>query len=424
MQSKLTDILQRKEARHRAILEILPTSKEKAFTKAELYEQLTLKNSDFKAKQKNGSDPRNRFKTILRELYDLCEQGKVARYKSTGESGKNDMFTDAWLDQIDKETWIEITRRTISNDEPEHKKIATIELKQLILGIAKKELSKKSQQEKQLGKPFSRYKANWKGDWRYFRFSDENTQPFSNIFFGRQVQLTSSGSTFTQKNERFLSDNLLQKRLLNYPGLNLLPDTLAKEKINLIFDALRHKKKLSFSFVKSNETKEEELTAEPIGLWDDHGIYKLITYQQIDRSIKIYHLNFMEDLYVSGQQLHRLSEQEIYHLLISCSQGERLTEEVEQIILQLHGNVALKFHGKQLIGATNTTFSWVDKSKYIAQVSFDCQICEKLVEQILSLGAHVNVIGSNALKKCLQHFTEQPIKHFEEMTFTESFWAK
>lgn len=127
-------------ARREALYKILPTSKERALTKAQLYERLTSTYPTFKAQQKPGSEPRWQYKTIQRDLMALCFDGKIARYKSSGASGKNDMFNNSILDQIDQEDWIDLTIRGCATDAPKDRKEAIKSLKDIILEAVKKSL--------------------------------------------------------------------------------------------------------------------------------------------------------------------------------------------------------------------------------------------------------------------------------------------
>lgn len=194
-----------------------------------------------------------------------------------------------------------------------------------------------------------------------------------------------------------LSDFQLQERLvsLNHDVVLRLNDELI-ERISIIKDAILHKRKLVFSYVKGNRTPQER-TVEPIGLIKNTRHTVLIAFNERGQK-RVYTVMKMHNLFKSASKhFIYLPHDEALNILNSGIDEYYLTEHQELIELELRSKAVDRFSEEKPRFCDDWQFAFIDASYRRARVSFKRRLTVKFIEDLMSLGNYVKVLGSERL---------------------------
>jgi hypothetical protein len=460
------------QERREAILKLLSTNKEEAMNKEAIYKKLEDKYPHFAAQKydhvQNDASKTERYKyrTLVRDLEYLCLIGKVAFFKDGGGIRNADgsksagMYKNEFLTQISNEEWREYSKNIVlATDEKEfkaegnsskknngfvvnnrrsrkdsieldvkvegrHKKNAEIDLKNKLFEIL-------NRSDKKREKSPSRYRAAWRGGWRYFLLEeevciDEDANQESDVqisadfaeeaaFYG---QFSGEHFHFLKTLQGKLPTEILHGRVLATTESHYQPKESLLHGMQVISQAILNKKKVTFYLPPlPGHYKNTKVTAHPLGIINKRGIYIFVGYQIVGSGWKCtqFHLSEMRD--VTESDMHHsdeLGENEIRTMLSESLSYSWLTESVEKVSLFLHKSAAYKFKQFASIVQHDIEFSWVDRTNEVAKVSFEARINEQLVEDLVSMGGNVIVEGSEELKRYVKQY-QMPSNGFEEI---------
>jgi predicted DNA-binding transcriptional regulator YafY len=212
-----------------------------------------------------------------------------------------------------------------------------------------------------------------------------------------QMSANEEGKASEVSSER-LNDFDLQDRLVAL-GEDVVTrlDKRLVERIELIKDAIQHKRKLVFSYVKSKQGTSERIV-EPIGLIKDGRHTVMIAFNK--HGVKrVYTVMKMHKLFKKHDAKHffPLSQSEAIEVLHSGIEEHFLTEYKEHIVLELFSKAVDLFSEEKPRFCEDWHFEYTDTSYRKARVRFKRRLSVKFIEDLLSLGRHVKVVGSEGL---------------------------
>lgn len=427
---KATKIQERRDA----ILKLLSADKVQAINKEEIYTKLTRKHPHFAAEKydhveddekKKADKDRYKYRTLVRDLEYLCLIGKIAFFKDgagmqKGEQNKYagkspGMYSNDILTQISNEEWCEYSKNIVlakDKNESGAKKSAEIELKNRIIEIVKRT-------EKDLVKNLSRYRAAWRGGWRYFKLEEE---VYISADFAEETafhgQFSGENFQFLKTLEGKLPTETLHGRVLAKTETYYQPKRIFLDGMRIICRAILNRNKVTFYLPPSpGNSKNTRVTANPLGITNKNGVYIFVAHLIVGNrwECKHFYLSDMRDVKESEPcSSDQFSESEIKTMLAECLSYTWLTESVERISLFLHKSAAYKFQQFASFVQQNIEFTWIDRINEVAKVSFEARINEQLVEDLVSMGGNVIVEGSEKLKRCVKQY-QMPSNSFEEI---------
>ena len=447
------------QERRDPILKLLSVEKQQAKNKEEIYAKLVRKYPHFAADRhdhvRNGKETnRYKYRTLIRDLEYLCLIGKVAFFKDGAGAGDKEagkgagMYSNKILDQISNEEWCEYSKSIVlATDKKESKakrhakkegEIAlkrrrgrkdSIELDTKVEGKDKKnaEIELKNRIfeivnscREELTKAPGRYRAAWRGGWRYFKLEEDND--FISAEFAEEAafygQFSSKNFHFLKRLQGDLPVEILHRRVLATTESYYQPKGKLLDDMEEICQAILNKRKVIFHLPPSpGHHKNTKVTAYPLGIINRKGVYIFVAYQIVGNGWMCtrFPLSDLRDVQESDMRhSDELSESEIRTMLTESLSYSWLTESVEMVSLFLHKSAAFKFQQFASIVQDDIEFTWIDRTNEIAKVSFETRLNEQLIDDIVSMGGNVIVEGSEALKRCVKQF-QMPKKGFEEI---------
>ncbi|MEP1448942.1 MAG: WYL domain-containing protein [Paraglaciecola sp.] len=212
-----------------------------------------------------------------------------------------------------------------------------------------------------------------------------------------QLSAIEKGRVNKASSER-LNDFELQERLIGL-GANVVDrlDNGLMERVGIIKDAIQHKRKLVFSYVKSKQGKSERIV-EPIGIIKDGRHTVMIAFNK-HGSIRAYTVMKMLELFKKHgeKHFHPLSQSDAIAILQSGIEEHFLSEHKEHIVLELSSKAVDLYREERPRFCEDWQFENTDSSFRKARVTFKRRLSVKFIEDLMSLGHHVNIIGSERL---------------------------
>tara|TARA_R110002124_G_scaffold167746_9_gene335236 strand:- start:295 stop:1242 length:948 start_codon:yes stop_codon:yes gene_type:complete len=215
----------------------------------------------------------------------------------------------------------------------------------------------------------------------------------------RLTQLSANeDSRVSKASSERLNDFELQERLI---GLSAdVVDRLDKglmERVNIIKDAIQHKRKLVFSYIKGKQGTSERIV-EPIGIIKDGRHTVMIAFNKHGEK-RAYTVMKMLDLCKKHDEkhFHILSQSDAIGILQSGIEEHFISDNKEHIVLELSSKAVDLYREERPRFCEDWQFENTDSSFRKARVSFKRCLSVKFIEDLMSLGHHVNIIGSERL---------------------------
>tara|TARA_R110001583_G_scaffold192895_1_gene360112 strand:- start:4791 stop:5762 length:972 start_codon:yes stop_codon:yes gene_type:complete len=203
-----------------------------------------------------------------------------------------------------------------------------------------------------------------------------------------------------------LNDYELQERLIGL-GADVV-DRLDKglmERVSIIKDAIQHKRKLVFSYIKGRQGTSERIV-EPVGIIKDGRHTVMIAFNKHGEK-RAYTVMKMLELFKKHDEKHfrALSQSDAIGILQSgieehflCNHEEHsLCEHKEHIVLELYSKAVDIYREERPRFCEDWQFENTDSSFRKARVSFKRCLSVKFIEDLMSLGNHVKIISSPRL---------------------------
>lgn len=389
------------KARREAILNILPTNKEKALNINSVYDELTRKNPEFMV-QFRGESSYRQLRTIERDLKYLVSLFDIGCFKDS-----RNLYSGTVLNGLSDNEWVSYAKKIHGED----RKAASAELKNEVITIVE------SHRIKGAAKTEWDYRDTWRGKWRYFKVgkNDENKGVGLPVGFIDKQSLIYIGKVNDLKGS--LNSEEFHSRLINALSCSFVPNKVLLDHIRVISKAILNSNRVAL-YIPSELTrnKRTKQSVYPLGILNNRGKFTLVAYQIVGNrwDCRKYDLSEMEEVMESNEANSlSLSSSEINDFLNAAVTGDIYAESASEVSLYLYNSAASKFSCNQRFVGEEIIFEWVNKTEKAAKVTFTSMISECLVEELVALGGNVIVEGPEELKQRVADYQTVPNKFAE-----------
>lgn len=212
----------------------------------------------------------------------------------------------------------------------------------------------------------------------------------------------------------YLTNEQVKERMLHKSALVvMLPNKAINDANNVILQAIKSQRKVTFDYFKSREKSAQLRIVEPIGIINDNANFLLIAANEKGK-IRKFCIAKMSNVTVEYHKplfhLSVFSHKRQIQILHSGIEEHWLTKRRDKIILVLKKEAANVFASTQMAFCKNWQFKWIDKNASVAQISFDRKISVNLVRHIKSYGKYIEIQKSNKLKAMVEQHSKEPLK--------------